>query len=104
GVIGHEYPGPVPKLLGYGLASLVTYSRVRAEQHFPADVFVGSVVGSLIAQQVYSIIMIQNSAAMRGATSATCSAAMDSRHHRIKDRLMCRRIAGCTRRWIAWLG
>ena len=54
GVIGHEYPGPVPKLLAYGLASLVSYSRIRAEQHFPADVFVGSIVGSLIAQQVYS--------------------------------------------------
>jgi hypothetical protein len=54
GVVGHEYPGPVPKLLAYGLASLVSYSRVRAEQHFPADVFVGSIVGSLIAQQVYS--------------------------------------------------
>ncbi len=54
GVIGHEYPGPVPKLLAYGLASLVSYSRIRAQQHFPADVFVGSIVGSLIAQEVYS--------------------------------------------------
>ena len=54
GVIGHEYPGPVPKLLAYGLASAVSYSRIRAEQHFPADVFVGGIVGSLIAQQVYS--------------------------------------------------
>ncbi len=54
GVIGHEYPGPVPKLLAYGLASLVSYSRVRAEQHFPADVFVGSIVGNLIAQQIYT--------------------------------------------------
>ena len=54
GVIGHEYPGPLPKVLAYGLASLVSYSRIRAEQHFPADVFVGSIVGSLIAQQVYT--------------------------------------------------
>jgi hypothetical protein len=54
GVIGHEYPGPLPKLLAYGLASAVSYSRIRAEQHFPADVFVGGILGSLIAQQVYS--------------------------------------------------
>ena len=54
GVIGHEYPGPLPKLLAYGMASLVSYSRIRAEQHFPADVFVGGILGSLIAQQVYS--------------------------------------------------
>ncbi|MBZ5651453.1 MAG: phosphatase PAP2 family protein [Acidobacteriia bacterium] len=54
GVIGHEYPGPLPKLLAYGLASFVSYSRIRSAQHFPADVFVGGVLGSLIAQQVYS--------------------------------------------------
>lgn len=54
GVIGHEYPGPLPRLFAYGLASLVSYSRIRAEQHFPSDVFVGGIVGSLIAQQIYS--------------------------------------------------
>jgi membrane-associated phospholipid phosphatase len=54
GVVAHEYPGPIPKLLAYGLASAVSYSRIRGEQHFPSDVFVGSILGSLIAQQVYS--------------------------------------------------
>ena len=54
GVIGHEYPGPLPKLFAYGLASMVSYSRIRAAQHFPSDVFVGSILGSLIAQQIYS--------------------------------------------------
>ena len=54
GVIGHEYPGTLPRLLAYGLASAVSYSRIRAEQHFPADVLVGGIMGSLIAQQVYS--------------------------------------------------
>ncbi len=54
GVIAHEYPGPIPKLLAYGMASLVSYSRIRAEQHFSSDVFVGSIIGSLIAQEVYS--------------------------------------------------
>src|SRR5713226_6613327 len=54
GVIAHEYPGPLPKLFAYGLASFVSYSRVRGQQHFPSDVFIGSVLGNLIAQQVYS--------------------------------------------------
>ena len=54
GVIGHEYPGPIPKILAYGLASLVSYSRVKGVQHFPSDVFIGSIVGNLIAQDVYS--------------------------------------------------
>jgi hypothetical protein len=54
GVIAHEYPGPLPKLFAYGLASLVSYSRIRGAQHFPSDVFVGGIVGSLVAQQIYS--------------------------------------------------
>jgi membrane-associated phospholipid phosphatase len=53
GVIAHEYPGPLPKLLAYGVASLVSYSRIRSAQHFPSDVFVGGIMGSLIAQQIY---------------------------------------------------
>lgn len=54
GVIAHEYPGPLPKLLSYGLATLVSFSRVRSRDHFPSDVFVGSGLGWLISQQVYS--------------------------------------------------
>jgi membrane-associated phospholipid phosphatase len=54
GVVAHEYPGPLMKIAAYGLASLVDYSRVRGRQHFPSDVFVGSIVGNLIAQNVYS--------------------------------------------------
>lgn len=54
GVIAHEYPGTLPKLVSYGLASAVGFSRVRARQHFPSDVFVGSVLGYLIAQSIYS--------------------------------------------------
>ena len=53
GVISHEYPGPLPKLFAYGLASAVSFSRVRARQHFPSDVLVGSVLGYLISQSVY---------------------------------------------------
>jgi len=54
GVIAHEYPGPLPKLFAYGLASLVSYSRIRGEQHFPSDVFIGGIIGSLVAQQIYT--------------------------------------------------
>ncbi len=54
GVIAHEYPGPFTKVMAYGLASLVTVSRVKARQHFPSDVLVGSVIGDLVAQNIYS--------------------------------------------------
>jgi membrane-associated phospholipid phosphatase len=54
GVLAHEYPGPLMKIAAYGLASLVDYSRIRARQHFPSDVFVGSIMGNLIAQNVYT--------------------------------------------------
>src|SRR6266851_4119492 len=54
GVLAHEYPGPLMKIMAYGLASLVDYSRIHARQHFPSDVFVGSIMGNLIAQNIYS--------------------------------------------------
>lgn len=52
-VIAHEYPGTLPKFLAYGMASAVSFSRVHARQHFPSDVLIGSVLGYLIAQNVY---------------------------------------------------
>jgi len=54
GVIAHEYPGPFTKIMAYGLASLVSVSRAKAHQHFPSDVVVGSVIGNLVAQNIYS--------------------------------------------------
>src|SRR6202165_5994877 len=54
GVIAHEYPGPLPKIFAYGLASIVSFSRVRARQHFPSDMVVGAVIGNLVAQNIYS--------------------------------------------------
>jgi Capsule assembly protein Wzi/PAP2 superfamily len=54
GVIAHEYPGPLTKIMTYGLASLVSVSRVKGRQHFPTDVVVGSVMGNLIARDIYS--------------------------------------------------
>ncbi|MGB7846313.1 MAG: phosphatase PAP2 family protein, partial [Candidatus Acidiferrum sp.] len=54
GVVAHEYPGPLTKILAYSLASLVDYSRYRARQHFPSDVFVGSIIGNMVAESVYN--------------------------------------------------
>jgi membrane-associated phospholipid phosphatase len=54
GVIAHEYPGLLPKIAAYGLASLVSYSRIRGRQHFPSDVFIGQMMGQMIAQDIYS--------------------------------------------------
>lgn len=53
-VVAHEYPGPLTKIFAYGLASLVDVSRLKARQHFPSDVLVGSVIGNLVAQNIYS--------------------------------------------------
>jgi len=54
GVITHEYPGTLPKLFAYGMASAVSFSRIRGRQHFPSDVLVGSVLGYLVSQSVYN--------------------------------------------------
>ena len=54
GVVAHEYPGPLTRLLVYSAAGLVSYSRMRALQHFPSDVFVGGLLGDMVAQNVYS--------------------------------------------------
>ena len=68
GVIAHEYPGTFPQLISYGLASAVSFARVRSLQHFPSDVFVGSVLGYLMAQSVYSR---HHDAALKGSAWAT---------------------------------
>lgn len=53
GVIAHEYPGPLPKLAAYGLASAISAARVTGKQHFPSDALVGSAIGWLVGQYVY---------------------------------------------------
>jgi hypothetical protein len=54
-VYAHEYPGPLTQFLAYGLASVVSFSRVDARQHFPSDVIVGSAMGWLIGREVYKL-------------------------------------------------
>jgi membrane-associated phospholipid phosphatase len=52
-IVAHEYPGPLTKLLAYGLASTVTITRVTGKQHFPSDVVVGSALGWYLGRQIY---------------------------------------------------
>lgn len=52
-VIASEYPGPLTKLTAYGLATVLSVSRVLARQHFPSDVLVGSAVGWMIGRYVF---------------------------------------------------
>jgi membrane-associated phospholipid phosphatase len=54
GVVAHEYPGFLPKVLAYGLAAFVDTYRVRGRQHFNSDVFVGGLMGQMIAQDIYT--------------------------------------------------
>lgn len=54
GIVAHEYPGIVPKILAYGLATFVSTYRVRSRQHFSSDVFVGQLMGQMIAQDIYT--------------------------------------------------
>jgi hypothetical protein len=53
-VVAHEYPGFLTQLFAYGGATAISISRIKAKQHFPSDVLVGSVIGNLIAQSVYN--------------------------------------------------
>ncbi len=52
-VIAHEYPGPLTKLLSYGLAGAVSAARVEAHDHFMSDVVIGGAVGWYLGRQVY---------------------------------------------------
>ena len=54
GVIAHEYPGTFTKIAAYGLASLVSFSRVKSQQHFNSDVFIGALIGNMVAQDIYA--------------------------------------------------
>ncbi|MGH9641120.1 MAG: capsule assembly Wzi family protein [Terriglobales bacterium] len=52
-VVAHEYPGPLTKLIAYGLASTVSVTRVTGKQHFSSDVVVGSALGWYLGRLVY---------------------------------------------------
>ena len=78
-VIAHEYPGPLTKLLVYGMASAVSVSRVGAKQHFPSDVVVGGAIGWLIGRQVYRA---HHDPDLGGAELGSLSGNQDGENHR----------------------
>lgn len=53
GILAHEYPGVMTKLLAYGLASTVSFASVGSKEHFPSDVLVGSALGWMVAEYTY---------------------------------------------------
>lgn len=50
--IAHRYPGWLTQAAVYSLAAAASVPRITAEKHFPADVFVGGVVGWLVGRAV----------------------------------------------------
>ena len=53
GIVAHEYPSPFMKFLSYGMATVVSASRINAKQHFPSDVLVGAAIGYLTSEYIY---------------------------------------------------
>jgi hypothetical protein len=53
GILAHEYPGPMTKILAYGLATSVSVLSVGSREHFSSDVFIGSGLGWLVSEYVY---------------------------------------------------
>ena len=53
GMFAHEYPSPFVKFLSYGMATVVSASRITSKEHFPSDVLIGSVIGYLTSEYVY---------------------------------------------------
>jgi membrane-associated phospholipid phosphatase len=53
GIVAHEYPSPFMKFISYGMATVVSASRITAKQHFPSDVLVGAALGYLTSEYVY---------------------------------------------------
>jgi membrane-associated phospholipid phosphatase len=57
-LVSHEYKHqPVVAIIAYGLAGLVSASRIAAEKHFASDVFVGATMGWFIGRYVYETHM-----------------------------------------------
>jgi membrane-associated phospholipid phosphatase len=53
-VIAHEYNSNIIyPITAYGLASLVTLSRLSGQQHFASDIFVGSAIGWFTGRYVF---------------------------------------------------
>ena len=81
-VLAHEYPGPLTKVLAYGLASAVSVSRVTGKDHFPTDVIVGGAIGWFMGQYVYRA---HHDADLGGGSWETFKEAHDSEDRNSKN-------------------
>jgi len=53
-VVAHEYnKGVLIPITAYGLASLVSFSRLSGQQHFPSDIVAGGAIGWYIGRYVF---------------------------------------------------
>lgn len=52
-VIAHEYPGPLTKLLVYGVAGSVSAARIIGQKHWVSDSVLGSALGWYLGRQIY---------------------------------------------------
>jgi membrane-associated phospholipid phosphatase len=52
-VVAHEYPKTWVKVLVYGVAVTVSGGRLVGRNHFPSDVWVGSILGYLIGTHIF---------------------------------------------------
>jgi membrane-associated phospholipid phosphatase len=52
-VVAHEYPKTWVKILSYGAAVAVSAGRLQGRNHFPSDVWVGSIFGYLIGTHIF---------------------------------------------------
>lgn len=54
-VVSHEYPGPLTKILAYGMATGVSAARFAGRQHFASDIVIGSALGWYQGWQVFRV-------------------------------------------------
>jgi membrane-associated phospholipid phosphatase len=52
-MIAHEFPKTWVKILPYGAAVSVLGARLRGPNHFPSDVWVGSLLGYFISSHIF---------------------------------------------------
>ena len=52
-VLAHEYPRPWVQAVAYGAAATVTAGRLIGRDHWASDLFVGNVLGYLIARHIF---------------------------------------------------
>ncbi len=105
-VFAQEYPRPVVQWTAYGLASLVSLSRVTAYQHFPSDVLIGAAAGYLMGRYVYhahheDAVLHRTESATPEARKQQGTRRAQSRNTLLLDPFTCHWIAGSTQHCVA---